>query len=225
VTPTAIWIHRWLQESHPISKRRPPNPIMAITVPAAPNGYCSSCGIPILLHRPGEALAPPQTGFACGNSIERLPMLDVQWWLKRQRLRLMTSGLSSSPLDYRALKQCCRPDLASWSMSVAQEGNAAARRTENTETGHQVASLLGVLSEIYMRTLTRRAIGVLHEQRRYRLPEGTQLCLTPSHVHRALLKGAFQGGIYEAIFNTCASIGTSDRMIRAMSMSGSVKQM
>ncbi len=89
---------------------------------------------------------------------------------------------------------------------------------EAQQSARDLGTLLGIFSDVYIRTLTRLSLGILQDQRKRTPVESERFCLTPSHVYRALLKGAFRGGVNEAIFNASASIGTSDRMVRATSV-------
>jgi hypothetical protein len=215
-------VFRWIQDN-----THQDRPLTSANVPEekhlSQQLFCASCGIDAAFHRKTQPSELTANGMVCGNAIARLPLVDVNWWIKRHRqfgywgYRVMVPG---PPQD---LIRVCEPSLLAMAAFVMRR----VRRNPFTISSFQEApeqlerlntlaacGLLGLLVEIYVRKVTQMSIAVLQELTRLAglSAEGVQ-CLTRSHVHRALLQGAFKGGLPEAIFTGCAEIGSASALV------------
>jgi hypothetical protein len=178
--------------------------------------FCATCGANLANHRKTQTSDLNLSGTVCGGAIARLPLVDVNWWIRRHRQidrRFSQSGLPN--FAESDLLAACHPSLLLTAgfvlKEVARKGTAdctspeARRRVDSRAT----PAVLALLVEVYIRRLIRVSVEVSQELTRLVgvSSEGSR-CLTRSHVYRAILQGAFKGGLPEAIFTSCAEIGT-----------------
>jgi len=184
--------------------------------------FCASCGIDVQTHRKTLPTELSANGMVCGNAIARLPLVDVNWWIKRHRQPGYCGFRVGVPGPRGVFMRRCEPALLALGAFVLRKIDRTALNGSNQElqTWHgkskfmATCGLLALLMEVYVRKLTRMSIAVLQELTHLVgfSSSGIQ-CLTRSHVHRALLQGAFKGGLPEAIFTGCAEIGSASALI------------
>ena len=210
-------VFRWLQENasleKPLSHLGEQKPELYQTY------FCATCGTNVSSHRKTPASDLNLGGTICGSAIARLPLVDVSWWIRRHRQPDRRSLQFSDPrFKEKDLIGACHPSLLMTSafllvrMKAADMAGATyvGSELEAGADSRASAALLGLIMEVYIRKLVQMGRGVSQELTRLvGVPNGGPQCLTRSHVYRAILQGAFKGGLPEAIFTSCAEIGSA----------------
>jgi len=178
--------------------------------------FCSSCGVNVTSHHKTQVSDITLGGTVCGNAIPRLPLVDVSWWVRRQRQPDRFLQPPPPIFEERDLVRACEPSLllVAKLLLLRRIPGGVERAQAISQSGAQPyaqsgAALLGLLMEVYIRKLTRSSILVSQDlSRLVGVPYGGSQCIMRSHVFRALLQGAFKGGLPESLFTICAEIGT-----------------